>query len=210
VTHLESDLDRLSSALWEAVEALGGKRVVERARGLGDEAKRLRERTLDGGRRAFAAHVSGLDGRDLEDVARVYTQWCHLMNVAEEQQRIRVLRARPVPPDGLVAAVDAMAEAGMTGDDVRALFARALVMPVITAHPTEARRRSMIDHLFEIANAIDEIDDPGGQHRWAAEHLAEETLSLHATETTRPRNCDESRPSGISSTRRCARRRRRA
>jgi phosphoenolpyruvate carboxylase len=186
--HLEGDLERLAAALWTAASAVAGEGTVEQVRGLGEDAVALREGRLPGGRRAFAARIAALDDAGLDEVARTFTQWCHLMNVAEEQQRIRVLRSRgDGPPDGLAAAVAAMADAGFTGDDVRALFARALVMPVITAHPTEARRRSLLDHLIEVGRLLDALDGPAAGRVRAGEELAEHVLALHGTESSRAR-----------------------
>jgi phosphoenolpyruvate carboxylase len=185
--HLEADLERLGGALWGAVDAVSGETTRALVRGLGDDAVALRDARLDGGRRAFAARVASLDDAALEEVARAYTQWLHLMNVAEEQQRIRVLRSRGEAPDGIAAAVAAMAAAGIGAEEARALFARALVMPVITAHPTEARRRSMLDHLLEVAELLDDLDGATAGQARAGERLVEEVLALHGTETSRAR-----------------------
>ncbi len=177
--NLDEDLGRLDAALWRAVDAVAGPDTSARVHELGRDALALREGRFPGGRHAFAARLGALDGRLLEEAARVYTQWLQLMNVAEEQQRIRVLRERPDAGDGVVAAIAAMAEAGMTRAEVEALFARALVMPVITAHPTEARRRSLLDHLAAIAAVLDTGGDEALLH--------EEVLALHGTEPSRAR-----------------------
>ncbi|MCA9680397.1 MAG: hypothetical protein KC464_35535, partial [Myxococcales bacterium] len=126
--NLDDDLQRVGEALRGAIAEVSGPRALELIRGLGDDAKRLRDGTLDGGRRAFANKIAALRLAELQEAARAYTHWCHLMNVAEEQQRIRVLRDRGDGPDGLVAAVGKLAAAGASADDVRAFFARALVM----------------------------------------------------------------------------------
>src|SRR5687768_3113604 len=111
--HLEADLERLGGALWSAVGAVAGDATLGLVRGLADDAVALREGRLAGGRRALADKIGALDDAQLEEVARALTQWCHLMNVAEEQQRIRVLRSRSEAPDGIDAAVAAMAAAGI-------------------------------------------------------------------------------------------------
>ncbi len=188
---LDDDLDRLGAALHAAVGEVSGARALALVRGLGDDAARLRDDALPGGRRAFAGRIAALPLGDLEELARAYTQWCHLMNVAEEQQRIRVLRQRGDGDDGLVAAVGAMAAAGMSADDVRALFARAMVQPVITAHPTEARRRSMLDQLADLAATLDHRDrvaaSAASEREAVDAELAGIVLALWGTETSRSR-----------------------
>jgi phosphoenolpyruvate carboxylase len=186
---LREDLARLERSLLDAVRELSGDGARALIVSLRDDAIALRAGALAGGRDAFAARFTALDERELERVASAFTQWCHLMNVAEEQQRIRALRSRGTSGDGLAAAVVAMHDAGLGAAEVDALLARALVMPVLTAHPTEARRRSMIDHLGAVASSLDRLALPIGDaaHRDAAAALDDAVLALCATEESRVR-----------------------
>jgi phosphoenolpyruvate carboxylase len=177
---LRSDLHRVTAALLRAVSSLSGNRVEELYEQLEDEATVLRRGELAGGRRAFASSIERLGEDDLEAIARANALECHLMNTAEERERLRALRARHgAAPDGIAAALDALVEAGMSEAELRALFDRALVMPVITAHPTESRRRSALDHLSRIGGYLDD-GTPRAYHALDAEILA-----LHATEDAR-------------------------
>lgn len=191
--HLHRDIARLTTALGAAVTALGGPDTYELCRRLGRAAEALRGGTLAGGRAAFSAAIARLGPEDLEDLARAFSLKCHLMNIAEERERLRVLRARGEhPADGLAAAVDALIDRGATAAELRALFDRALVMPVLTAHPTEARRRSTLDHLVRIEQLLDELDATGRARLEAA--LDADVLGFHATEdarTRRPTPLDE-------------------
>ncbi|HTJ44499.1 MAG TPA: phosphoenolpyruvate carboxylase [Kofleriaceae bacterium] len=186
---LRDDLARLERCLLGAVGELSGDAARELILSLRDDAIALRAGRLAGGRDAFASRFAHLADADLERVASAFTQWCHLMNVAEEQQRIRALRGRASSPDGLAAAVTAMHDAGMSADEVSSLLGGALFMPVLTAHPTEARRRSMIDHLGAVAGSLDRLALPlgDGAHRDAAEALDDAVLALYATEESRAR-----------------------
>jgi phosphoenolpyruvate carboxylase len=182
---LDRDLERLSHALWSAVSTLGGGAALELSRRLRHEAGELRTGDFPGGRRAFAEQISHLTDDELEEVARAYALWCHLMNIAEERQRLRTLRTRGEAPDGLAASIDQVIDAGCGGEHLRSLFDRALVMPVITAHPTEARRRSSLDHLTRIKAILDQ-HEVGARARTDA-MLAAEVLAFHATEDSRAR-----------------------
>ena len=51
-----------------------------------------------------------------------------------------------------------MKASGLTAKDVRAQLARLFVMPVLTAHPTEARRRTLRDHVSEVKRIIDGLE----------------------------------------------------
>ena len=181
---LDRDIARLSNALWSAVMALGGRTALELCRSLGLQATQLREGTVP--RETFRERIASLSNESLEDVARPYALWCHLANTAEERQRLRTLRARgDHQPDGLAAAIDGLIDSGMTEDELRVWFDRALVMPVITAHPTEARRRSSLDHLARMHALLDDVELAGRTRSEGA--VAAEVLALQATEDARAR-----------------------
>jgi len=176
---LVHDLDRLTDALWSAVATVGGAPSAALCQQLGDQAVALRRGTLEGGRAAFGARIAKLAEDELEDAARAHGLDCHLANVAEQRERMRSLATRNTWRDGVTAAIDALVDAAGYGvAELKALFDRALVMPVITAHPTEARRRSSLDHLTRIAA---QLDSP------ARDPLVAEVLALHATEDARAR-----------------------
>jgi phosphoenolpyruvate carboxylase len=177
---LRTDLHRVTAALLRAVETLSGESSEQLYVKLEDQATQLRRGDLPGGRRAFAATIESLEETQLESMARANALECHLMNTAEDRERLRALRGRTGPaPDGIAAALDALVAAGFGEADLRALFERALVMPVITAHPTESRRRSALDHLSRIGTILDE---PSARGHAA---LEAEVLALHATEDSR-------------------------
>jgi len=170
----------VTGALLHAVESMQGRIMRQLYVSLEEQATQLRRGDLDGGRRAFAATIEKLDENQLESIARANALECHLMNTAEERERLRTLRGRTGPAtDGVAAALDALEAAGFGESDLRALFERSLVMPVITAHPTESRRRSALDHLTRIGVILDEQSPRG--------HVAleAEVLALHATEDSR-------------------------
>nr|WP_202943393.1 phosphoenolpyruvate carboxylase [Acidothermus cellulolyticus] len=97
-----------------------------------------------------------------EEVARAFTVYFHLANLAEEHHRVRVLRSR----DGLGTAGDSLAA---SVSEVRALYgeerlaellAGLRVHPVLTAHPTEARRRAVVSAIARAGEQLDRLDDP--------------------------------------------------
>ena len=104
----------------------------------------------------------------LPDTVRfVHSFACFLQmaNIAEDQvQRTRARRAgADARPDTLAAVLRALSESGLGRDQVAALLSGALVAPIITAHPTEIRRKSVIDRVGEIAALVDRLEqaEPG-------------------------------------------------
>lgn len=96
-------------------------------------------------------------------VIRAFSQFSHLANVAEDQHHIRRTRAHAKAGDAardgsMAVAVARARRAGHGRAELGGYFARALCAPVLTAHPTEVRRRSFIDRELEIATLLDERD----------------------------------------------------
>ncbi len=148
----------------------------------------------DGARDALAARLAALDGPTLEMVARTSTLWFHLVNAAEEQHRIRVLsrRERPGHPGGesVAAGFAELSRRGVSAREVQALLERMFVMPVLTAHPTEARRRTVLDHLSDIAvtlSALDRTDRGTSAAVGLRAALRATVLALYGTEESRVR-----------------------
>ena len=144
---------------------------VERLRHAVIEARRdARAEAADPAGDAIAALVASWDLDRAEQVARAFTVYFHLANLAEEHQRIRQLRERdtgdePVRESLVAAVAELDRDAGH--DHVRELLESLRVHLVLTAHPTEARRRAVVEGLRRISDLLRVVDD---QRAGAAEH----------------------------------------
>ncbi|MBD3780399.1 MAG: phosphoenolpyruvate carboxylase [Micrococcales bacterium] len=100
-----------------------------------------------------------------QQVARAFTCYFHLANLAEEHHRVRVLRDREaelpagelMQDDSLPAAIDALAQEVGRDEALRRLQELEF-RPVLTAHPTEARRRSVSRAIRRISDLLAERD----------------------------------------------------
>jgi len=126
-----------------------------------------------------------------EAVARAFTVYFHLANLAEEHQRIRTLRDRDTAAEPVRESLaDTMVTLRATvGDDERAaLLGRLEVHPVLTAHPTEARRRAVTEALRRIDTQLDNLNDArlgAAAHAEARRRLREEIDLLWRTSALR-------------------------
>ena len=116
-------------------------------------------------RERLAADVAALDVADAAAVAKAFTLYFQLVNLAEERQRIRVLRtrarrARGRPIDDSIGEAIAGLAADHGPATVGAMVRGLRVHPVLTAHPTEARRRTLLVALRRVRRLLDELDDP--------------------------------------------------
>ena len=144
---------------------------VERLRHAVIEARRdARAEAADPAGDAIAALVASWDLDRAEQVARAFTVYFHLANLAEEHQRIRQLRERDTgdePVRESLAAAVAELDRDAGHDHVRELLESLRVHLVLTAHPTEARRRAVVEGLRRISDLLRLVDD---QRAGAAEH----------------------------------------
>src|SRR5580693_3215899 len=138
---------------------------VERLRHDAIEA-RDQERRDDPAGDAIAALVASWDLDRAEQVARAFTVYFHLANLAEEHQRIRLLRERDAGPEPVRESL-AAAVTELSRDGGPAYLGELRVHLVLTAHPTEARRRAVVAVLHRISELLSITDD---ERAGAAEH----------------------------------------
>ena len=141
----------------------------------GDEAVALHERAAALGKRGRAGDlaaareleelVSGLSLSDAQVLIRSLSRWFQLMNLAEDNERVRRLRRRErglgdAPRAGsLRAAVTHLAERGVSAAELREMLEGAELRLVMTAHPTEARRRTTVEKLARIFARLRDLDE---------------------------------------------------
>jgi phosphoenolpyruvate carboxylase len=106
--------------------------------------------------------VAALDGANREVVARAFTTHFELRNLAEERERVRVIRERSEAgtlADSLAATVEWLAEEAVPPERVGRVLGDILIEPTFTAHPTEARRKTIKAKLRAIAGHIQTLDE---------------------------------------------------
>jgi phosphoenolpyruvate carboxylase len=165
---LEADLELLGATLDEVCNAGGAAEIL----GLRTQAVELARHARAGDAAAGDAlerMVGQLDLDQIELLIRSLTRWFQLINLAEDNERVRRIRARearewPAPRRGSIdEAVSRMAQHGVTAEAMRALLERSEIRLVMTAHPTEARRRTTIDKQARIFHELRALDDRLGR-----------------------------------------------
>ncbi len=114
-------------------------------------------------------------------VVRSFSYFSHLANIAEDLQQIRELRQQRrdgiAPRGSLVDTARLLAAGGASRARVRDVLAQADVMPVLTAHPTEVQRKSILDTERDIAAALDARDQCVAQGDTEAASESEQRLA---------------------------------
>ncbi len=167
---LRRDVRLLTTLLGDAVRQHGGEELFATVESLRRAVIGLHERPTPARARAVERLVDGVTRADGIRVARAFTAFFQLVNVAEDRQRVRELRARGAGAG--VAPVSTPVE----------------LTEVLTAHPTEAKRRAVVEHLWRIGDSLDELDDPRCAGRVRTElrrRLAEDVAALWLTDPVR-------------------------
>jgi phosphoenolpyruvate carboxylase len=162
---MRRDVRLLGDILGEIIRDSGGPELladVERLRRAVIEARQREEHHLAAAGDEIVRLVSSWSLEQAEQVARAFAVYFHLANLAEEHQRIRNLRERdtgqePVRESLAAAAAEISHDAGP--EHLRELLASLRVHLVLTAHPTEARRRAVVAALRRISGLLDVLDD---------------------------------------------------
>jgi phosphoenolpyruvate carboxylase len=156
---LREDIRLLGRILGDTVRDQEGADVfdlVERIRQTSIRFHRDEDRLA---RRELETILDGMSTSETVRIVRAFSYFSHLSNIAEDQNNIRRMRARGVGgasrPSMLAQTLLHAKAAGFSAADLRRFFGDALVSPVLTAHPTEVRRKSTIDREMEIAALLE-------------------------------------------------------
>jgi phosphoenolpyruvate carboxylase len=162
---LSREVKLLGALLGQVIAEQGGS-------GLLDLVEKWRHRSIafhdEGVRAAGNAMATELDGMDVgqaEALAGAFSLYFQLVNLAEERDAVRQImrahQASKAPPEGSPEdAIDWLLERDWTPERIRTLVGRLRITPVLTAHPTEARRRTMLTALRRCYRLLEQLDDP--------------------------------------------------
>lgn len=141
--------------------------------------------------------LSELSDQEIEQLLRTDTALFHLLNQAEKSEIVRINRERSLGvkpgegrPESLMDAVRRMKASGMTRETFGELANRLDIRPTITAHPTEARRRSILYHQQAIGEALARLNREQLTSRELEDveiGLARNIHLLQVTDEVRPR-----------------------
>jgi phosphoenolpyruvate carboxylase len=156
----EALLTEVLHAVVHASDGDAAVRLLDEAVSLGRAGRTGDEAAAD----RLAALVAGLDLDQAEVLVRSLTRWFQLVNLAEDNERVRRVRRReereaPAPRSGSIReAIAGFAARGTSAAALQDLLRRAELRLVMTAHPTEARRRTTIDKLARLFRVLREMD----------------------------------------------------
>lgn len=163
--------------------------LVERIRTLSVTFRRDADHEAD---RALKRLLKGLSADQTVSVIRAFTYFSHLANLAEDRHQIRVQsrheRAGLAQEGSLEQAMAHLRAAGIGAKTIAKSLAHSFISPVLTAHPTEVQRKSILDAERDIAKLLSARDDirlqgaasPGGKDALTTRELAANEAQIRA------------------------------
>jgi phosphoenolpyruvate carboxylase len=200
---LSADIHRLGDLLGETLRRLGGRQLFqteERVRAL---CKQLRARPATVTERRLKRLLGQLSLDEAIGVIRAFSVYFQLVNIAEQHHRIRrkrdyELRTPEQPQRGSLAeTLRRLSAAGLSRAALQRVLDPLAIQPVMTAHPTEAARRTLLEKQQRVADLLQAFDVPDlapGQRDALQARLAAEIESIWQTDEvrqTRPTVIDE-------------------
>src|SRR5471032_770303 len=187
---LREDIRLLGRILGDTVRDQEGADVFDMVERIRQTSIRFHRDDDRPARHELEAILDGMSTEVTVRIVRAFSYFSHLANIAEDQNNIRQMRGQAnAPKAGTLAGTLAHArEAGIGAADLRRFFASALVGPVLTAHPTEVRRKSTIDREMEIAALLDRrerVQLTADESKASDEQLRREVLTLWQTNLLR-------------------------
>src|SRR5689334_22378546 len=160
---LREDIRLLGRILGDTLREQEGEATFDLIERIRQTAIRFRRDRDPDAKHELDAMLNKLDPVRTIAVVRAFSYFSQLANIAEDQHHNRRRRAHLIagspPQEGSVAlALARAAEEGVGADEIAAFFRSAVISPVLTAHPTEVQRKSILDCQLEIARLLTERD----------------------------------------------------
>ncbi|PUA19971.1 phosphoenolpyruvate carboxylase [Glaciimonas sp. PCH181] len=162
---LKEDIRLLGRLLGDVLRDQEGDAVFEVVETIRQTAVRFRRESDQQAGAELDKLLKKLTRDQTNSVVRAFSYFSHLANIAEDQhhnrrRRAHLLAGSSAQPGSVAHALTKLDDAGVSGATVRNFLKDALISPVLTAHPTEVQRKSILDAEREIARLLAERDQP--------------------------------------------------
>ncbi|HEX2659092.1 MAG TPA: phosphoenolpyruvate carboxylase, partial [Polyangia bacterium] len=153
---MREDIRLLGRLLGDTIRDDAGEPMFDLVERIRRTAVRYRRDHDVGSLAHLESTISGMDAEQAITVTRAFSYFHHLSNIAEDlhrrRQRLAAERHTSVPPpESIPAALARLRAAGVSSRRVIGRLEKARVEPVLTAHPTEVQRKSILERHRAIA-----------------------------------------------------------
>jgi phosphoenolpyruvate carboxylase len=160
---LREDVRLLGRMLGDTIRELEGESIFDLVETIRQTAVRFRREEDEAAGKELDDILNHLSHKETTAVVRAFSYFSLLSNIAEDlhhnRRRRAHLRAGSPPQNGSVTlALERVITKGISHQQLENFFAKALISPVLTAHPTEVQRRSILDYQLKIQRLLKERD----------------------------------------------------
>lgn len=158
---LSKNVNLLGELVGHAIREQAGNDIFRMVEDLRTQCKNAYEADGDKTRKKVLDTIAGLSEKEIDWLLRAYTSFFHLVNKAEQEEIVRINRERehsssPENPraESIADAIAGMKNLGLGFDEAVRIIHRIDIQPTLTAHPTEARRRTVLSIQKRIAYSL--------------------------------------------------------
>ena len=181
---LLQEIEQLTSRLDAMVREQAGEAVFRHLQHIRELSTTTRHRGDSASLRARRNLIERLGATEAYQIAHALSLFFQLVNLCEERERERRLRSESAPPMSLRRIFQKLQEAGVPPEQVQACLDELEVQPVLTAHPTEAKRRALLNQLWRVARDFENPDE-ALEALWQTEEIRERRVGpLQEVEST--------------------------
>ncbi len=193
---LRRDVRFLGNILGEVLVHHSGQELLDKVEKIRELSKSLRAIYLPDLHEEFKREIYSLDPEIRHQVIRAFAIYFQLVNIAEQNHRIRRKRdyersaGEAAQPGSIETSVQQLKEQNFSYEDVQNFLQNLSLELVMTAHPTEAVRRVILDIHKRIAADVMQLDDPSltfREREQLREKLLNEVITLWQTDELRDR-----------------------
>lgn len=193
---LRRDVRFLGNILGDVLVHQGGNELLEIVEKIREMSKTLRTQFDREVYNEIKETIKSFDPDIRHQVIRAFAIYFQLVNIAEQNHRIRRKKdyersaGESIQPGSIESAVKELKERNLAVDDVLEIMGRISLELVITAHPTEATRRAVLDIHRRISDDVMELDNPMltvREREQLRDRLLAEVLTLWQTDELRDR-----------------------
>lgn len=194
-TLLRNDVKMLGNILGDILVLHGGKELFEQVETIREMTKRIRNEFDEKTYTTLKEEISNLTPPKRQQVIRAFSIYFHLVNIAEQNHRIRrrrqyLLEKGASQSFSLEKAISKVKEYALTDDGIQNVLNDLSLELIMTAHPTEATKRTVLEIQKRISNNLRKLDNPQTTERekiYVEESLLNEVTALWHTDELRHR-----------------------
>src|SRR5690625_1167181 len=192
---LRNDVKMLGNILGEILVLHGGTGLFDQVEAIREMTKSIRKEYNEDTYRELKSKISNLESPMRQQVIRAFSIYFHLINIAEQNHRIRrrrqyLLEEGKSQPFSVEKAVAQVKDYNLSNDNIQEVLNDLSIELIMTAHPTEATKRTVLEIQKRISAHLEKLDNPMKTEREKAdvkESLFNEVTALWHTDELRHR-----------------------